>query len=248
MCVKRNRYVRIILRVILVVLVLAGGLLGYLKSQTYNSMPEVAASMAAGNVRIEGRIVVFDPPGEPWASLVFYQGGLVETEAYAVLAQLLAAEGIRVFLPRMPLNLSILNGKVFDRIHKAYDHGEKWYIGGHSLGGATAAIYVARYHEQVSGLILLAAYPAESSDLSDLAIPVLSITASDDGVMNRERFTSTKRLLPADTVFVEIEGGNHANFGYYGSQKGDGPGAISRQVQHLLTANLILDLIGEEGP
>ena len=244
---KRQKLLRFILLFLLILLVLTGSALGYLRLRTYRSMPEATTAMAQSNVSIVRRIIVFDPPGEVVASLVLYQGGLVETEAYAVLAQLLSDEGIRVFMPRMPLQLSILNTKEFDRIYDEYYDGEKWYIGGHSLGGAAAALYAAGRHERVSGLVLLGAYPANSSDLSGARIPVLSITASDDQVMDRQRFAATQVLLPQNTTFSELQGGNHANFGYYGPQNGDGPATISREEQHRLTVVLMMEFIEGEG-
>ena len=65
--------------------------------------------------------------------------------------------------------------------------------------------------------------------------------------MDRERFTSTKGLLPADSL-LEIKGGNHTNFGYYGAQKGDGSAEISREEQHRLTTLLIMTMIASMGP
>jgi pimeloyl-ACP methyl ester carboxylesterase len=217
--------------------------LGYLRARTYRSMPEALAAMLQTNVRLDRDIIVVEPRGDVLASLVFYQGGLVETEAYAVLAQLLADQGVRVFLPRMPLQLSILNTKVFDKIYEEYYDDGKWYIGGHSLGGAAAALYAASRHDRVSGLLLLGAYPANSSDLSALTLPVLSITASKDQIMDRQRFAATQVLLPKDATFVEIEGGNHANFGYYGTQNGDGSETISREEQHRRTVKLLINFI-----
>jgi len=42
-----------------------------------------------------------------------------------------------------------------------------------------------------------------------------------------------------------IEGGNHAQFGYYGPQKGDGVATVSRDEQQRLTVSAILELVNE---
>ncbi len=175
------------------------------------------------------------------ATLVYYPGGLVSAEAYLLQADLLAREGIRVIIPKMPLNLAILDRYVFTEIHQ--DDGKPWILAGHSLGGASAA-YVAQEHSSLlKGLIFLAAYPPSSVDLSTSDIPVLSIVASEDGVIDWERFEVTKSLLPPDTQYVEIEGGNHAQFGFYGPQRGDFEATITTIKQHEQQTALMIDFI-----
>jgi len=46
-----------------------------------------------------------------------------------------------------------------------------------------------------------------------------------------EKFDETKALLPADTQYVVIDGGNHAQFGSYGFQPGDNEATISPEEQ-----------------
>ena len=50
------------------------------------------------------------------------------------------------------------------------------------------------------------------------------------------------RRLPEGTSLKVIDGGNHAQFGHYGPQKGDGIATISREEQQRLTAAAILEL------
>jgi alpha-beta hydrolase superfamily lysophospholipase len=214
-----------------------------LNYNTYRPMPEALDAMKRQNVALERNVIRFEPVGEVRASIVFYQGGLVTTEAYAVLGQMLTERGLRVFMPRMPFNLAILNVNAFDRIYKAYDQGEPWFLGGHSLGGASAAFYVDRSPEHINGLFFLGAYPADTIDLKDLDVPVLSINASNDRVVDREKYNSTKALLPPETVYLTIEGGNHANYGFYGQQKGDGVGNLEREAQHRLTVEAIAAMV-----
>ena len=95
----------------------------------------------------------------------------------------------------------------------------------------------------ICSLILLAAYPARSDSLVDSKIGVLSIYGTEDSVVNLDALNSTKNLLPRDTVFLQLEGGNHAQFGWYGSQKGDGIATMSREEQQELTLAAILTLI-----
>jgi pimeloyl-ACP methyl ester carboxylesterase len=94
-----------------------------------------------------------------------------------------------------------------------------------------AAHFVATHPGAVDGLVLWAAYPASSDDLSQSGVRVVSISASLDGLATPEKIAASRPLLPADTVWVTIEGGNHAQFGWYGPQSGDAPAAIPREAQ-----------------
>ncbi|MDZ7834345.1 MAG: alpha/beta hydrolase [Alkalibacterium sp.] len=102
------------------------------------------------------------------------------------------------------------------------------------VGGASAAIYAEENAGELEGLIFVAAYPGEGNDLSGSDLPVLSITGSQDGIMNAEQYEQTKALLPEHTSYIEIEGGNHSNFGYYGYQDGDGASTLSRKKENSL--------------
>jgi len=50
-------------------------------------------------------------------------------------------------------------------------------------------------------------------------------------------------MLPPTTVYVEISGGNHAQFGYYGDQSGDNPATITREAQQSETLNATVELL-----
>lgn len=172
-------------------------------------------------------------PGEsnPTTGFIFYPGGRVQPRAYAPAARALAEEGYLVVIPPMPLNLAIFAPEVADEIIATYPEIECWVIGGHSLGGAMAARFAYRNPQSVQGLVLWAAYPAESDDLSTSDLAVASIYASEDGVADVDTVLASKPLLPPSTSWVLIEGGNHAGFGYYGPQSGDGARTITLEEQ-----------------
>ena len=123
---------------------------------------------------------------------------------------------------------------VWTQARERYGH---FYIGGHSLGGAMAANYAAKHPDKIEGLVLLAAYSSKPlpEDLS-----VLSVYGSEDGVLNRNKYEENKANLPADYQEIEIAGGNHAQFGNYGKQRGDGTASISAQEQQKATVDAIL--------
>jgi pimeloyl-ACP methyl ester carboxylesterase len=83
--------------------------------------------------------------------------------------------------------------------------------------------------EAVAGLVLWASYPPENNPLNDRDLPVLSIYGTKD--MGLEGIEANRGLLPPDTQWVVMEGGNHAQFGWYGPQPGDGEATISREAQ-----------------
>jgi len=209
---------------------------------SYGPLDENTEVLALPNVVETRDYYVVHPFGGASANLVFYQGGLVRTESYLVLAHALSEAGIRVYLPKMPLNLAILDRFAFEDIYE--NDGLEWYVGGHSLGGASAA-YVAEADENVAGLIFLAAYPPSTIDLSDQRLPVLSIVGSEDEVLDWVLYEETKTLLPSDTVFEIIYGGNHAYFGSYGQQCGDGDAWVSNRFQIIRTVELISAFISE---
>ncbi|MBN2618951.1 MAG: alpha/beta hydrolase [Spirochaetales bacterium] len=164
---------------------------------------------------------------------IFYPGGLVEAEAYIPQMSKIALESnIAVFIVKMPLNLAVFNQNGAKKVLKEFDYINDWYIGGHSLGGVMATSYLQKNPSVFSGLILMASYPTEKMSISNLNIKVLSIKGSDDGLVLNSDIDSSKYLLPKDTIYITIPGGNHAKFGSYGEQKGDNPGTISEFEQH----------------
>ena len=50
-------------------------------------------------------------------------------------------------------------------------------------------------------------------------------------------------LLPTDTIYLPIEGGNHAYFGDYGEQSGDNLATISREAQQQITVDAIVQFL-----
>jgi pimeloyl-ACP methyl ester carboxylesterase len=113
----------------------------------------------------------------------------------------------------------------------AYPEIDDWAVGGHSLGGAMAARFAYQNPAAVQGLVLWAAYPASTDDLSSQDVRVTSIYGTRDGLATGDKIAASRPLLPPDTTWVAIEGGNHAQFGWYGPQSGDNPATISREDQ-----------------
>ncbi|MCX8058912.1 MAG: alpha/beta hydrolase [Spirochaetes bacterium] len=172
--------------------------------------------------------------------LVFYPGGHVNYKSYSPICFKLAEKGINSILIKMPFNLAFFGIKKIEKYINLYKNF-KWYICGHSLGGVAATLYSKNNYKKLSGLILLASYP--SKDISYLNLRVLSIYATNDGLVSPEKIEIKKKLLPLTTKFFLIEGGNHSQFGYYGFQKGDLNSTISREKQIDIVISQIYDFI-----
>lgn len=169
---------------------------------------------------------------------IFYPGGMVDEYAYMPLLEQIARQDVFCIDVSMPFHLAVLNTDACKAVMERYPEVKKWYIGGHSLGGSMAAKYVAGHEEAFAGLILLAAYPT-----SELDLPVLSIRGDCDGVLNMAEYSAE----PWGSGLKELvlKGANHAGFGSYGAQKGDGEASISAEEQQTITAGAILDLMGK---
>ena len=183
----------------------------------------------------------YAPKGEIKAGFVFYPGGKVEYSAYAPLLKACADKGILCIVVKMPCNLAIFGMNKALNVIEIYPDVENWYIGGHSLGGSMAASCASSNPDVFDGVILLASY--STSNLESL--PVLSVYGDQDGVLNTEKYEKNKQNLPSDFVEYVIEGGNHAYFGMYGKQSGDGKANITNLEQITLTADYIVKFILE---
>ena len=238
---KKRRGLRALLLIFLLILLLTGIFFGYV------SVYYPADETALAALRSDGAVTVtqtetgwfFDGPSESDA-LIFYPGGKVEETAYAPLLREIAEGQMDVFLLQVPFRLAVLSPNRAADVMGAYPY-ENWYVGGHSLGGVMAADFAAKHAAELRGLILLASYPTEP--LAP-ALRVLSISGSEDGVLDRQKLEAGIQYLPAGTVIQVIPGGNHAQFGSYGPQTGDGTALISPTEQWAETAALIGEVFG----
>lgn len=179
-----------------------------------------------------------------FTGLIFYPGVKIDPLAYAPLLKKLAELDILCVLTPMPFSLAILNSNAATRVIQSYTHVKKWYIAGHSLGGVMAAKYALQHPESIQGLILLAAYPANDTDLSSSdGLKVLSIYGEKDTLTPSLQIAATQKLLPKNTEYYQIKGGNHAQFGYYGPQDKDGVAEISLEEQQTLIYEKIKEFL-----
>ncbi len=212
-------------------------------------MPEALVAMQSGNgVDVQtSPWLTFTPTGQqPTTGIVIYPGGRVDYRSYAPTARALAEQGYLAVIVPMPFNLAVFGSGKASGVIQAHPEITSWAIGGHSLGGAMGAKYAFDNPDAVEGLALWAAYPAGNNSLAGRNLQVASISASNDGLATPDKIQASVPLLPAATQWLEIQGGNHAGFGYYGPQGGDGQATITRDDQQAqtvaATAKMMKDL------
>ncbi|NLO36553.1 MAG: alpha/beta fold hydrolase [Clostridiaceae bacterium] len=234
----KNRRTRILIGLLALILVLSSVFLLYV-SDYYRADAKARAVLQAGpTVRTDGSLVILtsDLPGD--TALVFYPGAKVEAAAYLpILEQIAQRCSITCILVTMPFNMAIFDVNAAGRIIGQFPDMTTWYLGGHSLGGAMASAYAAGHPQQISGLILLGAYLYGDYPVSDTLTIYGSLNTS---VANRISYTEN---------VVVIEGGNHAQFGNYGKQKGDPDATISAKTQQDIAVAAIQAFLTERsGP
>jgi len=232
--------------VILIIIILSLGWWWYLKP--YTPMDEVEYIFDNNTeVNIDDKNwLTFKPAGkETNTGFIFYPGARVKPRAYAPLVYDIAELGYKVVIVPMPLNLAVFGVNRAENVMNKYEEITDWVIGGHSLGGAMAARYAYNNSQKLSGLILLASYPPQNNDLSNMDIKVLSIYGSNDGITSLEKINNSKNNLPDDIEWIEIKGGNHSQFGWYGFQDGDDGAEISRETQQSIIVDSIRNFLSQ---
>jgi pimeloyl-ACP methyl ester carboxylesterase len=183
--------------------------------------------------------------------LLLFPGGLVDPVAYAPLAHAVAAHGyvvLLVDLPRRGAFGGADDDAVFERARTAMRLQEgvsAWVVAGHSKGGAVAARMVHEQPRDLAGLVLIGTTHPRDFSLAGSRVPVTRIAGTRDSVASLGRMRANDRLLPASTRTIEILGGNHSQFGYYGFQPGDRFATISRERQQAETVAAILAALDE---
>lgn len=242
----RNRRDLLIFALIFALISLAIGVAAFLLWVANPAQPGAVAQTAlissdTMQVIQADRTITFDPLGEQSAvGFVFYPGALVDPRAYAPILRPLAEAGYLVVTSYMPLNLAVFDIRAADRLRAAFPEIELWVIGGHSMGGAMASRYALEAGD-LGGLALIGSFPF--GDLSALSLPAVSIYGDADGLTSLSAIDDSRTSLPDGTVYVELEGANHAQFGDYGAQNGDLTATLSAEDQHAQTVDALLALL-----
>lgn len=221
-----------LIAVITLVILLTGAFFMYV-SDYYRADDVAITAMQSDDIKgVKDDLIILSPTTPYDTALIFYPGAKVEYFAYLpILEKIRQRCGISCILVKMPFNMAIFDASAADKIIDQFPEIKNWYIGGHSMGGAMASDYASKHQNKVKGLILLGAYiygnyPAEN---------VLTVY----GTFN----TSVKDKINYTENIVAIEGGNHAQFGNYGKQKGDPDATISREEQQNIATEAIKEFL-----
>ncbi len=235
-----NRWRQAIVVVFVVVLVGSGG------ASLYFSMPYHGSESSVQQVRDDPQVTVTTESGvhiispaeaDSTVGLVFYPGARVAPDAYySTFAPVVTRANVTVFVPKMPLNVALLDTDAAESIRSQHPGIRTWFVGGHSLGGVAACQYASS--QDVQGLVLFASYC--NRDVRDEPFSVLSVTGSADTVLNRESYREADSRLPPDTTSQEIRGMNHTQFGSYRGQRGDSPAPLTYDEAHRRLADVLV--------
>lgn len=205
--------------VLLLVAVCTGAFFWYV-SDYYRAEDTALAVLVQGTgITVQDNLTVLSPSYPTDTAIIFYPGAKVEAEAYLPLLDQIRQTGVTCLLVHMPFHMAIFDANAAEEVIGQFPEIEHWYMAGHSMGGAMASQFASQHPDEIEGLILLGAYIY--GDYPD------EKTLTVYGSLNQ----SVEDHIDYTENIVEIEGGNHAQFGNYGPQKGDFPATISAEEQ-----------------
>ena len=212
---------------LLVLAILAGTFFWYVSD--YYRAEDVALEVLAqdSGIMVQDDLTILSPSYPTDTAIIFYPGAKVEAEAYLPLLDQLRQTGVTCILVHMPFRMAIFHADAAEEVMAQFPEYRHWYMAGHSMGGAMASQFAAYHPEDVDGLILLGAYIYGDYPEED--------TLTIYGSLNQ----SVEDNIDYTENIVEIQGGNHAQFGNYGPQKGDLPATISAGEQQAQTVEAI---------
>lgn len=214
--------------VIVLLLVLCAGAFFWYVSDYYRA-EDVALDVMAqdSGISVQDNLTILSPSVPSDTAIIFYPGAKVEAEAYLPLLDQIRQTGVTCILVHMPFNMAIFDADAAEEVMEQFPDIQHWYMAGHSMGGAMASQFASDHPDEIDGLILLGAYIY--GDYPD------EKTLTVYGSLNQ----SVEDHIDYTENIVEIEGGNHAQFGNYGPQKGDLPATISTEEQQEQTVAAI---------
>ena len=216
-----------------VLAVLTGGFLWYV-SDYYRAEDTALAVLAQeDSITVRDNLTILSPSYPTDTAVIFYPGAKVEGAAYLPLLDQLRQTGVTCILVEMPFHMAIFDPDAALDVIPQFPEIRHWYIAGHSMGGAMASQFASSHPDQADGLILLGAYLYGDYPPED--------TLTIYGSLNQ----SVGDKIDYTENIVEIEGGNHAQFGNYGPQKGDLPAGISAEEQQRQTVEVIQSFLAD---
>lgn len=227
----------------LVVVAALGYVVWLLTPQSAQSAPLSAAKALSTVVYNDApQAITLTPTLAPQKALLFYPGARIDPAAYAYKLSAVAEQGVAVVIAKPVAHFALLDSTSIASYEALLPDVQQWYVGGHSLGGVKACQVAGDAQNNFKGLVLLAAYC--SNDLSKTSIKALSIGGGNDQLTTQQQITNNKSLMPAQTTYQTVNGLNHAGFGDYGAQSGDGQMTINNDDARYQIAQTIAKFMG----
>lgn len=219
--------------ILALILALCAGAFFWYASDYYRAEDVALEVMAQDSgISVQDNLTILSSSVPSDTAIIFYPGAKVEA-AYLPLLDKIRQTGVTCILVDMPFHMAIFDSNAAQDVMEDFPEYSHWYIAGHSMGGAMASQFAASHPDEVDGLILLGAYIYGDYSPQD--------TLTIYGSLNQ----SVEDKLDYTENVVEIQGGNHAQFGNYGPQKGDLPATISAEEQQNQTVDVIRTFLEE---
>ena len=196
----------------------------------------------------------FTPPQPAGVGLLFFPGALVDPVAYAPLLRAVAERGYTVLLVQVPRR-GAMGGAESQELVTRYSRAireteaaggpKTWVGGGHSRGGVISCNVARSRPAWLAGLVLIGTSHPRDFSIAHLDLPVTQVFGTRDTVADVEKVIAARRNLPPSLTMVEIDGGNHSQFGYYGFQPRDWPATITREEQQRRTTDAIVAALAQ---
>jgi len=201
----------------------------------------------------DDRVVVQQQPGlvvmAPVSSasghgVLYFPGARVDPHSYLYPLADVAASGVTVVIMKPLMNMALFDQRDLDTLTQFTPAVTSWTLAGHSLGGVRACMLAD--DARVTSLVLFASYCA--NDLSSAQLDVALVTGDQDGLIDSEALTQSLAFLPAGRFEpIIIEGANHASFGTYGAQPGDGPAVVQQGDMRERITEILLGVTSRPG-
>jgi hypothetical protein len=173
---------------------------------------------------VDGAVIIESTSQESSQGLLYFPGARVDPFSYLHPFVDVAANGTTVVIVKPLFNMALFDTRSFEELTSSAPGVDQWVIAGHSLGGVKACMEADQ--PEVTALVLFASYCA--NDISRLDLTVLQVLGSNDGLIDLAASAAEASNLPVTHTTLTLSGANHASFGTYGPQPGDGLQTLTR--------------------
>ena len=178
----------------------------------------------------DASFVIEPAEGGSDVGLVFIPGAQVDPAAYLwKLSGIVAETGATVVITEPTLNLAFFDTRPLSTFTADAPDVAEWYVGGHSLGGVRACQLAATGADAAADPEVAGSCCSAATARTTCRTPTCACSrssASRTGCRRPRRWRRRRRCCPR-RVTVLLEGANHASFGDYGPQPGDGVATAS---------------------